>query len=131
MSLPRKPLLIYDGDCGFCRTWIARWRRVVGDSVDCAPYQEAAERAPGVPRERFAEAVHLIEHGGRVSRAAEAVFRSLAYAPGRGGGLWLYRFLPGFAPLSEACYAWIARHRPFCERLTRALWGPESAPPGA
>jgi predicted DCC family thiol-disulfide oxidoreductase YuxK len=125
-----KPLLLYDGECTFCRAWIARWRSVIGERIDYAPYQEAAGRLPDIPREAFARAVHLVEPGGRHSRAAEAVFRSLACAPGRGLGLLLYRFLPGFAPVSEACYAWVASHRPLCERLTAMVWGPHLVPPG-
>ena len=122
MSSPAKPLLVYDGACGLCRDWVARWRRVIGERIEYAPYQDVAARLPGIPRERFAHAVHLIEPDGRHSQGAEAVFRSLACAPGHGGALWLYRFVPGVAPLSEACYAWIARNRPLCERITRALW---------
>jgi len=107
-----RPLLLYDGDCTFCRAWVARGRHVLGERIEWATYQDAAQRIPGVPREQFARAVHLWEPGGRVSRAAEAVFRALALAPGRGLPLLLYRFLPGFRPVSEACYAWVARHRP-------------------
>jgi predicted DCC family thiol-disulfide oxidoreductase YuxK len=127
---PSKPLLLYDGACAFCRLWIARWRHVAGERVDIAPYQEAAGRAPGLTAEQLARAVHLVEPGGRVTRGAEAVFRSLAAAPGHGGWLALYRRLPGFAPASEACYAWVASHRPLCERLTRIVWGPHVVPPG-
>jgi len=125
-----KPLLLYDGECAFCRAWLARWRHVIGERIEYAPYQEAAERFHAIPREEFARAVHLVEPGGRHSRAAEAVFRALACAPRHGWGLWLYRFVPGFAPLAEACYAWIARHRPLCERLTAMVWGPHLVPPG-
>jgi predicted DCC family thiol-disulfide oxidoreductase YuxK len=121
---PTRPLLLYDGACAFCRAWIARWRHWIGDRIEYAPYQEAAGRAPGIPRERFAHAVHLIEPDGRHSQGAEAVFRSLAHAPGRGLGLWLYRFAPGFAGVSEWCYRQVARHRPGFDRLTTLIWGP-------
>jgi predicted DCC family thiol-disulfide oxidoreductase YuxK len=129
-TAPGKPLLIYDGECSFCRAWIARWRHVIGERVEYAPYQEAAPRIPDIPRERFAHAVHLVEPDGRCSQAAEAVFRSLAFAPGHGWALWLYRFLPGFAPASEWCYRRVARHRPTCDRLTVWIWGPHVVPPG-
>ncbi|OGF23707.1 MAG: hypothetical protein A2V63_13625 [Candidatus Eisenbacteria bacterium RBG_19FT_COMBO_70_11] len=119
MSPPDKPLLVYDGDCGFCRVWIARWRRTTGDRVEYAPYQEAAARFPEMPIERFRGAVQLVEPDGRWSAGAEAVFRSLAHAPGRGWGLWLYLRLPGFAPVSEWCYRRVARHRSALERITR------------
>ncbi|MEK7824149.1 MAG: lipase maturation factor family protein, partial [Candidatus Eisenbacteria bacterium] len=129
-TAPGKPLLLYDGECSFCRAWIARWRRVIGERIEYAPYQDAASRVPAIPRERFAHAVHLVEPDGRHSQGAEAVFRSLAHAPGHGWGLWLYRFLPGFAPASEWCYRRVARHRPAFDRLTAWIWGPHLVPPG-
>ena len=36
---PRRPLIVFDGDCGFCRYWLARWRRVVGDRFDADKLQ--------------------------------------------------------------------------------------------
>lgn len=112
------PLLIYDGDCAFCRRWIARWRKITGDRVAYAPYQEVADQFPEIPRERFHESVHLIERDGRWSRGAEAVFRSLSHAPGYGVWLWLYRHFPGFAVTSEWGYRLVARSRPALMRLT-------------
>jgi predicted DCC family thiol-disulfide oxidoreductase YuxK len=122
-----KPLLIYDGECGFCLEWIARWRAATGDRVDYAPYQEAAGQFPDIPRERFAEAVQLREPDGRWSSGAEAVFRALSYAPGRGWPLALYRRLPGFAWLAEHSYRWVAGHRPALLRLTRWILGKRDA----
>jgi len=106
-----RPQLIYDGDCAFCRRWIARWRRITGERVAYAPFQEAAARFPGIPREQLMAAVHLIEPGGRVSRAAEAVLRSLSYRRGWGWPLWLYERVAPFAALCEWGYRWVARHR--------------------
>lgn len=115
---PPLPILAYDGDCGFCRRWIARWREMTGDAVVCEPLQTVAPRYPAIPRSAFEEAVKLIEPDGRVSSGAEAVFRSLAHGPGRGAGWWLYRRVPGFAPISESAYRFIANHRMLISRLT-------------
>jgi predicted DCC family thiol-disulfide oxidoreductase YuxK len=125
-----KPLLVYDGTCGFCKRWIARWRRAIGDRVEYAPSQEAAARIPEIPSTAFTEAVHLIEPDGAVSRGAEAVFRALATAPGHGIGLRAYETVPGFRGASEACYRFIAGHRPLFSRLTDWLWGAHVIPPG-
>jgi len=130
VSASRKPLLVFDGDCGFCRSWIARWRQATGDRVDYAPYQQVASRFPEIPPERFAAAVQLIEPDGGRAQAAEAVFRSLACAPGRPWPLWLYRHFPGFAAASEWCYRLVARHRTLFTRITRWLWGEHVVPPG-
>jgi predicted DCC family thiol-disulfide oxidoreductase YuxK len=74
--------MVFDGDCDFCRRWIARWQQATGDRVDYIPFQHlgVAERFPEIPREQFEQAAQLIEPSGHVSSAAEAVFRALAYA---------------------------------------------------
>ena len=127
-AAPSKPLLIFDGDCNFCRYWIARWRQITGDAIDYLPFQDAsiAERFPELPRSRFEQAVQLIETDGVVYSGANAVFRSLAY--GKRWPLWTYRHLPGVAPVSEALYGFVARNRTFFSWLTRILWGREAAP---
>ena len=113
MRSSSKPLLIFDGDCGFCRTWVAKWKRQTGDRVTYAPYQEVARDFPDIPLERFEASVHLIEEEGegrKISSGAEAVFRVLSHG-GRGVLLWCYRFLPGFKFISECVYRFVANHR--------------------
>jgi predicted DCC family thiol-disulfide oxidoreductase YuxK len=119
--------MVFDGDCGFCRTWIDRWRRHTGENVTYVPYQEAAAWYPDIPEEDFAQAVHLIEGDGRVSRGAEAVCRALAIA-GRSAPLFLYQHLPGCSQVSEAIYRQVARRRQLFSHLTEWLWG-AAAPP--
>lgn len=126
MTEKRRPVLVFDGDCGFCRLWIERWRLATGDKVDYAPYQTAAARHPEVPRENFESAIHLFEPG-RTSRGAEAVLRALAYAPGLSRLPRLYA-APGAALVSEAAYRFIAARRPLFTRLTRLLWGDSVLP---
>jgi predicted DCC family thiol-disulfide oxidoreductase YuxK len=125
----RLPLLAYDGDCGFCAYWVRYWQRLTGERVHYAPYQEIAADHPGVPVEEFARAIQLFEPEGAHYSGADAAFRVLAQAPGRGTGLWLYRRLPGFAGLAEATYTLIAHHREASHRWSRLLWGPERYPP--
>src|SRR5215831_14727862 len=125
-----RPVLIYDGSCGFCRRWVERWRGATGDAVEYATSQDAASRFLQVPRERLADAVAFAEPDGRVTFGAEAVFRALATAPGRAWPLWLYEHAPGVAPFSSLVYRWVARHRPFLSRVSGWLWGPSLLPPG-
>jgi predicted DCC family thiol-disulfide oxidoreductase YuxK len=130
VTASRKPLLVWDGDCGFCRAWIARWQRATGDRVEYATYQAVATQFPTIPLERFRRSVQLIEPGDRLSQGAEAVFRALAYAPGRGLPLRLYRRLPFFAPASEALYWIVARNRRLFSLLTAIAYGKHVVPPG-
>jgi predicted DCC family thiol-disulfide oxidoreductase YuxK len=124
-SPPSKPLMIFDGDCNFCRRWIARWQQATGDRVDYLPFQHPTvpEHFPEIPREQFEQAVQLIEPSGEVYSAAEAVFRTLACAPRKHWTLWAYENIPGIGPITECWYHAVARHREPFSLLTRLLWG--------
>jgi lipase maturation factor 1 len=116
------PILIYDGDCGFCKLWISRWKQLTGDKVEYAPYQEAGSRFPQIPAEDFQKSVQFVDADGTIYKGAEAVFRSLRYGNKR-WPLWCYENIPGFAATSEWFYQLVARHRPFFFSITRFLWG--------
>lgn len=106
-----RPVLVYDGDCGFCQRSVGWLRRMVGERVCYEPSQQVAAEFPQIASERLAHAVQLVEADGRVSEAAEAIFRVLATVWWWRWLLWLYRVVPGFALSSEAVYRFIARHR--------------------
>lgn len=120
---PPKPLVVYDGDCGFCKLWIARWQEITDGRVDYAPLQEAAARFPEVPRAAFEHAVKLIEPDGQVRSGAEAVLRSLGAGRPFALGRWSYEHIPGFGPLAEVAYAFVASHRELAGGVTSVLWG--------
>src|SRR6202035_1212705 len=120
---PARPLLIWDGECHFCRLWIERWRETTSGKVDYATYQEAAHQLPEIPVEQFKRAMALVEPNGETFFAAEAVYRLLGCRPSRRWLAWSYDHVPGFAVISEIAYKFIARHRGFGSTLTRILWG--------
>lgn len=124
-SPPPKPVLVFDGDCNFCRRWISRWQQGTGDRVEYVPFQGpgVAERFPELPREQCEGAVQLIDIDGSVYSAAEAVFRTLAVAPWKRWPLWLYQRIPGVASVTESFYRSVAHHRTGFSWLTRLLWG--------
>lgn len=120
---PPKPLLIWDGDCDFCRLWIERWHQITAGKIDYCTYQAIADRFPEIPSDEFNRSLVLIESDGTVFFAAEAVYRSLAHRPSREWLTWTYDHVPGFAAVSEIGYRLIARHREFASAITRLLWG--------
>jgi lipase maturation factor 1 len=126
---PPKPLIIWDGQCHFCRRWIERWREITLGAVDYATSQESAERFPEIPREQFERSVIYIETDGAVYCGAEAVFRSLRCRSSKRWMAWSYQHVPGFAPLSESLYKIIACNRRFASAVTRLLWGNSVCPP--
>ncbi|PYI58611.1 MAG: hypothetical protein DMC60_12420, partial [Verrucomicrobia bacterium] len=125
---PFKPLLIWDGECDFCRLWIERWHFITAEEVDYATYQEVADRFPEIPRDEFKHSMVFIEPDGTAFFAAEAVYRSLAYRPSKRWLAWSYDHVPGFAAISEAVYKFVARHRGLGSTITRLLWGKDVRP---
>ncbi len=118
-----RPLAVFDGDCGFCRLWIARWKVRTGSKVDYAPSQEVAERFPEIPEERLARAFQLVLPDGSVLEGAEAVLALASRSAGAGTALALYRRVPGVAPLLDFLYRLVASHRSVAMAVTRLLWG--------
>ena len=124
-----QPLLVFDGDCGFCGYWARYWQKLTGDRVDYRPYQEVAAQYPAIPLADFQRAVQFITPDGQRASAAEASFLTLSHARGKAFWLALYRKLPGFAAVSELAYAFTAAHRPAFYRVSLLLWGRNFEPP--
>jgi predicted DCC family thiol-disulfide oxidoreductase YuxK len=126
---PSTPVLVFDGDCGFCRFWVERWRQRTGPRVEYLPFQSAdvARRFPDIPREQAARAVQFVDSHGHRSEAADAVFRLFA-AAGLAWPLRAYHRIPGVRPLTERAYRLVADHRGLAARITTLLWGRASHP---
>ena len=124
-----RPLLVYDGDCGFCGYWARYWQKLTGERVNYRPYQEVAAQYPTIPLASFQRAVQYITPDGQHASAAEASFLVLSHARGRRFWLSLYRRLPGFASIAERAYAFTAAHRPGFYRISLLLWGRDYQPP--
>jgi lipase maturation factor 1 len=110
-AVGRQPLLIYDGDCGFCIYWVRYWQRLTGHRVTYAPYQEVAGQYPEIPLTAFQGAIQYVAPDGNIASGAEAAFLTLSHASGKAFWLTLYQRLPGFAAIAQRTYAVIASHR--------------------
>jgi predicted DCC family thiol-disulfide oxidoreductase YuxK len=124
-------LLVYDGDCGFCRYTVDYARAVTDiaapERVDYEPFQTAAARHPDVPLAEFATSIQLFTANGR-HQGAEAAFMVLALAPRLSGWLWSYRHVPAARVLFEALYRLTARHRVAAHWLARVAFGSRLQP---
>lgn len=104
-------LLLWDGDCGFCRRGVL-WaeRRDTGHTFQAVPYQQAPS-PPMTPelRAACARAVHLLTPEGRMLRAGKACLWVLA----RTGYPLLARVLalPPLVWAVELGYWLVARNR--------------------
>jgi predicted DCC family thiol-disulfide oxidoreductase YuxK len=125
-----RPLMIFDGECNFCRHWIERWRRSTRTAVDYVEFQNLGARYPEIPRAHFEGAVQLIELDGSVLSGADAVFRLFEFSEKRPRLLSAVKQIPGFLPLSRSIYHFVATHRVFFSKVTRLLFGGGNAASG-
>ena len=117
-----RPVLLYDGDCGFCRRWVSRLQR--WDRHKAIEYVAAADRGavvglPPLSDAALDRAMHLVTRDGRVYAGARALPALLPLLPG-GRHLMPLMKVPGVQPLADRAYAWVAarRHRFGCGPTT-------------
>ena len=119
-----RPVLYWDGDCGFCRRWVDRWRTTTGEAVEYRTLQEAPAEVVVAAGGGKLERIVLARPGQPLLTGAEAALTSLAaHDPDARRLLWACGKIPLFRDIAEACYRWVAGHREFCARLTSLLWG--------
>jgi len=111
--MPGRPVLVFDGDCGFCTT-SARFlhRRVVRDgSTSVAPWQLLDLEALGLTVDQCRAAVQWVGEDGQVASGHVAVAATLR----AGHPVWrpvgALLVAPGFSWLAARLYAWVAAHR--------------------
>ncbi|MDT7827608.1 DCC1-like thiol-disulfide oxidoreductase family protein [Pricia sp. S334] len=126
---PEKPLLVWDGQCGFCKYWVTRWKKITGDAVRYVPYQDIHEEIPDIPKEAFQKAVRLILSDGRVISGAGAAYRTLEYSKTWNRLYGYYQKSQFFRTLSDLGYSYVADHRPFMYNLTQAFFGEDPNKP--
>ena len=113
-----RPILIYDGHCGFCRIWLDYWRQLTGGRIEYIASQDVGDRFPQIPREAYSQSVQLVRPDGSVVSGARAVFEAL----GKG------RLYPWISGPSEFAYRVIAAHRDFLYQVTRFTFGTRIEP---
>ncbi len=128
---PHDWLLVFDGDCGFCR-YSVDYARAVTDveapgRIRYEPYQNVLANYPDITRQDFERSIQLFTAAQRY-QGAEAAFRVLALAPRLRAWLWCYQYIPLFALIAEASYRFVARHRGAVYTCARLLFGARLLP---
>ena len=119
-----KPVLIWDGKCGFCKYWVTRWQNMTGDSIEYRTFQQAAADFPDIPLKEFKKASRLIETDGSVYAGPDSAYRSYDYSSKKEYPYhrW-YTQNATFRKLSDHGYNFIAKHRPAMFKLTKMMFG--------
>jgi len=112
-SGPKKPLVLFDGECGFCRSGMERWKQAGEGKLDFAPSQSGQGEAYGFPATQPLGALKLVERDGQIQSGAAAVFRMMDLCENRAGSTaWaIYKKLVFFRALADWGYARVAARR--------------------
>jgi predicted DCC family thiol-disulfide oxidoreductase YuxK len=117
-ALRENPMVVlYDGDCGFCKVMLAvllRWDRA--HRLGAVPIQSAPgeQLLQGVPTRARLESWHLIDGERTLHSGGAAIPVVLAILP-RGG--LLARLASRFPRPTSRAYEWVASHRVLLGRL--------------
>lgn len=115
----RRWLVVYDGDCGFCKASV-RWvlDRDRRGRIEARPFQEPGVlEATGISREAAEREAFLVAPDGRRWSGADAAARVLRLLP-RWSLVGRVLQLPVVIQVARLAYRWIADHRPTVSRLT-------------
>ncbi len=107
------PVVVYDGECAFCRRQIARIRRYDRHGrFECVPRQTPGltDRFPALGQGGFDTGMRLIVPDGRIYVGADSVYQISRQLAVFRWFAWLYR-VPGVHVLARAVYGWIAARR--------------------
>lgn len=111
--MSNRPVLVYDGDCGFCTTCVRFVERRIRPRCTVSPWQFTDLKALGVPQERAEHEVLWITPAGTVYGGAQAVAKLLMSARGPWSVPGALLTLPPFRQAAHAVYRLVAdnRHR--------------------
>ncbi len=116
-----RPVVLYDGTCGFCSRTAEQALAVLPDRVDWEPSQTADLAAFGLSTAEAEASLHVVEPSGRISHGAMAVARVLIVS----GAPWSYAgrlmLAPPLSWLAEGVYRLVARVRARLPGATPAL----------
>ena len=118
-----KPLMIYDGNCGFCKYWIIKWKKISGSLINYSPYQAVKSDFKDIDEIQFKEAVRLVLPSGEVLDGPEAAYYTYFL---NGKSKFLYQWYGQkvwFKNFSDWLYQWVADHRGFMYNLSTSLLG--------
>lgn len=125
-----KPVMAWDGNCGFCHYWVIKWKIMTGDQIIYKPFQEVYKDFPDVDLKFFKQAIRFIDADGRIYTGPAAVFQALH----RYGKKWrwvmpIYNNFGPFRYLSDRFYAFVSRNRVSMYNIVIRLFGKNPARP--
>jgi predicted DCC family thiol-disulfide oxidoreductase YuxK len=106
-----RPLMIFDGDCGFCTASVNVIRRWIRPDCDIEPWQFTPIADFNLTPEECSTAVQYVDSDRRVHSGSRAVMRMLRDAPLPWPVVGAIGDAPGIAWVADRTYKWIALNR--------------------
>ncbi len=110
-----KALVLFDGQCPFCRKSVALLKRLDWlrrfDTHDCRDPEGIPINSANIDPAALLDQMHLLTPDRTRTLAG---FRAVRYVIGRlpiGWPIWPFLFLPGMTTLGQRVYLWVAKHR--------------------
>lgn len=110
-TTPVLPLIVFDGDCGFCTRSIEWGRRRIRRMSTAVPFQRADLDALGLDAATCRTAVQYVGADGRITAGERAVASLLRDAGWPWSPLGRLLALPGVRAVAGLVYRWVARNR--------------------
>lgn len=117
-------MMVWDGECGFCKYWITNWKSKTDAQIDYRTLQEVAKQFKDIPLKEFKKASRLIEPDGAVYSGPDSAYRSFLYFKNTNPPWhrW-YSQYKLFSFPSDHTYNFIAKNRSFMFSLTKLFFG--------
>ncbi len=113
LTVPDRPTLVYDADCGFCtrsaqfaRRWVDRRGR-----YDVRPWQELDLAAVGLSPQDCDAAAQFVTADGSIRSGHRAVASAVTHGAPAWRPLGHLLLAPGVSALAARVYTWVADHR--------------------
>ncbi|MFH9084088.1 thiol-disulfide oxidoreductase DCC family protein [Streptomyces sp. NPDC017673] len=109
---PSSPVLVYDGDCGFCQTSVDRIRALAAPALEAVPWQSLPTESTAPYLERLDREVLLLHRGSVLAGGADALARYVGTSPSPAyRALAALVRLPGIRACARVTYRWVSRNR--------------------
>jgi predicted DCC family thiol-disulfide oxidoreductase YuxK len=106
-----RPVLLYDGECGFCTRLAEEASSRLDADVDYLPFQTAPLRTYGVSDAEARHSLHWVSVEGRIGHGSEAAARLLVASGGGWALLGRLLLAPPFSFAAAGVYWVVARSR--------------------
>ena len=110
-TAPNLPVLVYDGDCGFCTASADRIRPHLHEPATVQPGQVLDLPALGLTDDDVTSAAWWVDESGRRWRGHAAIGKALIAAGGWRRVIGQLLIVPPLSWLARPVYAWVARNR--------------------